>query len=159
MARNICEEIKNGIAADEDDRDDSLEPREEELCNIDKRDTAWDREEVLCAALDQHDRILIEILRYERLMPEVSIRASVMREYIDSDVMEAYARHIIAGMIEFRLILVTTAVADISPWRQDHDSSSTCTAAETERQNSGLTVRQAGYMSNCICEFAGLILL
>ncbi|MCD9639361.1 hypothetical protein HAX54_023802, partial [Datura stramonium] len=56
--------------------------------------------------MDQCDRILIVVCRYERLVPEVSIRTSVMREFIDSDVMKVCVRHITAGMIDFRLILV-----------------------------------------------------
>ncbi|MCE0481436.1 hypothetical protein HAX54_039204, partial [Datura stramonium] len=40
---------------------------------------------------------------FKRLVPEVSIRASVMRECIDSNVMEVCAWHIIDDMIEFRL--------------------------------------------------------
>ncbi|MCD7472681.1 hypothetical protein HAX54_013996, partial [Datura stramonium] len=43
------------------------------------------------------DWILIEVLIYE------SIRESVMRECIDSDVIEACAHHINAGVIKFRL--------------------------------------------------------
>ncbi|MCD7467953.1 hypothetical protein HAX54_005670 [Datura stramonium] len=45
---------------------------------------------------------------------------------------------------------------DISPRQQGRGSGSTCAAAETERQNGRLTVRQDDNMSNYICEFVGL---
>ncbi|MCD7463475.1 hypothetical protein HAX54_050694 [Datura stramonium] len=46
---------------------------------------------------------LNEVCRYKRLMQEVSIWASIMRECIDSNVMEACARHTTDDMIKFKL--------------------------------------------------------
>ncbi|MCD7465412.1 hypothetical protein HAX54_001249, partial [Datura stramonium] len=89
MARNFREGIKNGIAADEDDRENSL------------------------------------ALRYERLMHEVSIRVSIMRECIDRYGKITMALDLRNEYIDGRHIATTTG------W----GSGSTCAAVEIERQN------------------------
>ncbi|MCD9560031.1 hypothetical protein HAX54_018460 [Datura stramonium] len=99
----------------------------------------WGRKEVVCAVLDQHDQILIEVFRYERLVPEVNLaRKHLMNERHDRRIERTkFLGHCV----------VTTARTDLSPLQRDRSSGSSCAAAETERQIGRLTVFQDDNMS------------